>query len=715
MKLLNKILIYFFCILYTGSYIQLTASAEDNNNSEFSKPADSSGIAIDSSRVRNDSLNASKLILHSTDSLDIEKDTSNIKPDSLKIKVDTVRINNPLNLHGATYLVIPAKLFIINKKDFQFNNYNGIFEIIKDKGVFYPLSLGYSGAYNSFSAYGSSGGALGLTYNSRPLIEPEYGNFPLEMINSEFLENVEILTGSDAAILSDNSTGTSINIQEIRYNTKIPYTRVWYYDGVYRYLGADGVFSQNIMPNTNFTFGFHRQGNDGRFANSWLDYWSVRGILRWNPSDLTSISLSENFTNSGVGLNGGVDIAAANANGASIYDELAASVNYSSLNDRIVRHDLTLTLSSILANDSSSAFSCSVYFTNSDRSMDIPSSIIIDTTIPSGIKDYTSKYYGVTGKYEQSFYKVLYLTLGGDFYYFNTPASLFNIAYNGSSASGFIRGQIDFTRKFSISGGARIRSAFDKIALSFGGAAGYQLIDSLSIKADLSYFDRYPTPTEGLNLSLEKHILGLLELSYKSGDSYISSTIFIRNISEPIISYGVTDETGVVKSTVSINSDSRRIFGGTMKFGLKFWDRIGIFTWASGYKNDFLVFSGFTQIHKSYTNDSENYRYPLWYLGGKLEYHLEIGESIMNIGFSASAHDKKNGDYFVPFTRTYITSEINSGISFDGINAFIILRLGNAFAKLEYRNILSRGFYFTPVYPELDRGLLLSVAWSIFD
>ena len=135
--------------------------------------------------------------------------------------------------------------------------------------------------------------------------EANFGTFNMDMFSTEFMESVEILVGSDAVIFSNNSSGALINLQEIRYNASTPYTKLWINQAGTSMISSDGVFSQNILPNFNFTVGIRAISSDGDFTNQWVDSWNLRGILRWNLSPKTNISLTENFYNHAAGTNGG--------------------------------------------------------------------------------------------------------------------------------------------------------------------------------------------------------------------------------------------------------------------------------------------------------------------------------------------------------------------------------------------------------------------------
>jgi outer membrane cobalamin receptor len=231
-----------------------------------------------------------------------EQDTTKTK---VAVKDSIIRI--PLRNHGNLIHIKDTPNITIKKQDIQDINYTGLSDILQKKTPFYTQNQGSFGLFNSFSIFGAKPRSINFQFNGRNINDLDLGSLNPEQISTEFFESVEVYYGSDAIILGDNSAGALINFQEIRYNTEKPFTRLWFSEAGFEYLAADGVYSQNFARDWNFTLGFNTKAADGLYQDSWMNSWNFRGILRWNPSDRTSISLSENFTNHGIGTGGGVD------------------------------------------------------------------------------------------------------------------------------------------------------------------------------------------------------------------------------------------------------------------------------------------------------------------------------------------------------------------------------------------------------------------------
>jgi hypothetical protein len=122
-----------------------------------------------------------------------------------------------------------------------------------------------------------------------------------------------------------------------------------------------------------------------------------------------------------------------------------------------------------------------------------------------------------------------------------------------------------------------------------------------------------------------------------------------------------------------------------------------------------------TRINLISGNDNlENY-YPLFTFNGGLNYLLMINKSELNIGFRAGVLDSKTAPRYIPISNSYITTSNSVGLQTTGLNIYSIMKLGNAFVKIEWENLLDANYYNVAYYPERGQIVKLSVAWSFFD
>jgi len=631
----------------------------------------------------------------------LKKLTSSDSSDSLKkheAPKDTVKPFIPLKTHGSIFLLKNKNSKVIRKEDIQFDVYNGFTELLSSKLPFYPLFLGSPGLFNSFSAFGGTSRDVSLTFNGRPVTDMAFGSFNLEQFSPEFMEKTEILTGSDAVIFSDNSSGFLANIQEVRYNTAKPYTKLWYEQAGYDFIAADGIFSQNPMKNVNFTFGFHKTTSKGRYKNSWLDSWNVRALLRWNLSDRTNVSLTENFFNHGIGTNGGVNLDKSSA----LYDELAAEPNYEFNNERVFRHDLTATLTSYLDKDSSQAVLSNAFFTYSEWNKYRPVELTLSKQPADVFLKFLDRQKGFNIRYESRLLNNIIMRFGGELNHISLGQSDYNEGFNGLKTSTFAQTQLDFIPGVELSGGLRYVNMGNHNTLNVGAHANISLSDVFILYGDVSRSERFPSMSESLTLKNEKSFLEIAGIKLKVKESIFELGVFARQTTSPILAIEQSDSTGLFISTYSYNGNNRNVIGANLNISSRFFSHLIVRLWGQSY----LV---------SKTDDADDKRFPKIFGGLNTYYEIIAGQSILNIGVSFSAMTKFNGETFIPQTRSYIPNAIESTNYINGLDAFATARLGNAFVRLSYQNVLSNGYYYVPFYPALDRNFRLMFSWAFLN
>jgi hypothetical protein len=637
---------------------------------------------------------------YSSDSLKVENDST-----SLEIK-DTTAANLPLFAPSEAHGALGNDFMTISKKDIVFQNYSTLSDILQDRLPFYPFSLGSYGQNNAFSVFGSLPSANSALFNGRPLFDAEFGSYNLNEQSPEFFEKIEILTGSDAAIIAGASGGAALNFQEIRYNSKTPYTRFWFAEGGSGFLGSDGILSQNIARNLNFTFGFRSIVADGEYSNNWLESWNVRALLRWNPSELASISLVENFTNHAVGTNGGVD----KENTTNLYDALTATVRYLNTDERSIRHDMTLTASSFLDTLKKSEIQGSVYFSAYDKERRASDFLVAALNDSAQFFKYSAYYAGANARANIQLFDVFKLATGLDFQYINLDSSFYNESFAGSVLSAYARCELPLPiidGKFSI--GGRFTNRQDRVAKAFGGKL--TVFDGLrnAYVIDISYADRMPTPVEGLVRQNETTSRALL---YFSSNAEQDSSVDRRRegfkagigagiVHLPIVARAKYDNSGAIIGVDCVNDDDFTMFNAFISGEILLMKNVWLKANINGFLRDNstgtnLSSSGVSLLFKPY-------------------YEIAIGRSYARLGLSYECLIERKTPLYVPMTHSYISIDDENGFVSGALSIFASARLGAAFVKLSYNNVLSSGYYFLPYYPEMSGNLRLSVAWNFTD
>lgn len=600
----------------------------------------------------------------------------------------------PIAAHGRISL-LPMPAVTIDKRDLELLPYLGLPDILRQKlPTLFPLSLGSYGQNTSFAALGGDARDVSLRFNGRPLNSPTFGSFNLEQFPPEMAESFEIFTGMDAVIFGDNSSGMLVNVQEARHNIKTPYTRLWFAQGEYDYIASDGVFSQNIAENLNTTVGFRRQFSSGRFANSGFDIWNVRGALRYSPSDETTFTLTEVFTNHGLGTSGGLA-----ADSPSFTDVLTATPRMTDLDERVYRHDVTLAGS--WRPDSAFAASGSAFFSHEDWEKNRGEEYFTSPSDTVRLTAWSTVTAGATARLEQKISDSLFLRAGGELTWVNSAASVYAEALAGTSLAGYFHASWILARGTALKAGTRIRIDQDRTTLALGGAISLQILKNLQVTADISRSDRTPTPTEGHVLPAESHLLGIGGLRYGTDSAGIDVLLFSRYISSPIESQRILNAAGNTTGTLSVAGDTRTITGGSVT------GRVLVLP--------MLFMQGWVQSYYSTTNGTHDNRLPSLYTGVSAQYEYRVGASRLIAGASAAFLTGHKGDVFVPQTWNYVPAEAATSASFDGLSVYMSAKLGNARLRVAYTNLLSSRIEYVPYYPEIDRNIRISLAWAFND
>lgn len=629
--------------------------------------------------------------LDSINNLD-SNDNSEIN-DSTKT-TDSISVS-PSKFHGKLLNIIPYKT--INKTDLKSINYTALSDIINFTLPTYSRNLGFFGQYNNFGYLGSIK-SNNLLINGVNQQNHTFNNINLEIYSPEIAENIDIFVGSDASILS-NKGDMLINIQEAKFNTKRPFSRLWFQDAVSDFISIDGLIAQNLDSNSNVFFGFKTQNSAGIFPNTWIHSWNIRTGYRLNFDTLSSLSILYIFNNHGLGLNGGVDFDLS----ATPYSAIGAVPLFSNLNERTFRNQLLITYSDY--NSSFLNFNSNLYFTHNSIDRQIPNRFL--DTDQSNKENLNSFDFGFINKFELKLFENLTLNNGAD------------LIYTKGQPTYFIR-------------------EVDELRFNLFTSVHYQIFDKLSLSGGLRLFKEYTTLTNfgaklKYQISTNETLTFDISNNHNSNDRYTFDVTNTEQNSTVFIQYDNNDSTFIF----SVNSYFRQITNAPL---LRFEDNNLI---LSRYLNQDVV-GGFVQLstilsnntffekdifevnfkinlQKELATDNQNQNSnfqqltPLYWFTVSPTFTIIIQKSIVKFGADFTMFDKKGGFSYMPLTHSNIESSITEGITNNGIDIFANARLGNATVKLTFQNLLNSEYFQVPLYPNLGRNLRFSVFWSFFD
>lgn len=598
---------------------------------------------------------------------------------------DTIDNIKPNEYHG---LLLNDTNSTISKQDIQRINYSSMYDILNTRNELYGMSLGINGHYNNFLSYGSIDNNISFSFNDRPLNNYLNGKFNIENFSPEFFERMEFLSGSDAAILSSNPSNSYINIQEIIYNTKIPFTRLWYAQEGGSFIGADGIFSQNFSKDWNLTFGFKKIGDRLDFDNMSTDYWNLRTILRYNIDSSSSLSLSDNFTNNKTITNGGSNP----EESFNIYSSINSVPYYQKIQLREYRHDLNLTYTKKI---NLFYLTNTLYFTNEINERVLPN---FNNTDTSGITNNNTEIQ-IGNRINLDFnYKSIDFKVGSNINSYNSNGNKFFDSYSGINWNIYSRAALQIADNVGLSGGINYGNNSNNKFIGFG--------EKLKIKSDnlLLYFDHSFISKNGLviyeNLKNENTNLFIAGFDI---ENKIKIEGYFRVSQNPIYYELINDYI-----TKQINFSDYQSYGGSLSYNNLIYsnlfdskDKINLFLQA---RINLII--GNTQL--------ENYYSPFTIYGG-LNYKLMVNQSELNLGLKGGLLGSKKAPRFIPISNSYIITDNKVGTQTTGLSVYSTMKLGNAFVKIEWENILNANYYNVSYYPERAQVVKLSVAWSFFD
>lgn len=557
----------------------------------------------------------------------------------------------------------------------------------------YHLSeLGEVGKFHHLTAYGVDWRSVPLMIDGRPLNDPYTGALNLYDIPLEAIEQVEPLSGSDALLYGGQ--GSAINLVTRQFNNTRPITNIRYIQGAFEYSLLDGFFAQNIARSTNALLGFQRQVTDGRFANSALDSWHIRGRVRYNASERFNIALTEYYSRSVNGMNGGIDL----MQSRDPFDEITAVVRNANASERVSRHDLTLNGIARLFRDSLSTTQFSIYYSDIEREY---------TDAPRNISDtYGSTMLG--GRILQSLRtQTQNFLVGLDVQQSEFKKNSVELLNPINRAALFGKTTFTFFETIAPSIAVRAEQRQSQSRLSYGVGLRVNLGSTIALTSEIATTYRFPTEQEdlgddptlsSLHFSDRKQTTKNLALEIALGElGSIEVRGFEKELPEGGRGYFI-DSNGRPSPLAPHETMIRGITG---LFAFRWWKFEGI---ASG------MFIETKRLSASITN------LPKWTLTGEWAYR-NVFSTIAEVraGIRARYASRHRGVQFFPHTWTYGESSGPDIAASSRLDFFTVANIGDAFISLGWENLLNEKYMTVSGYPMPGRTFRFGVNWLFID
>ncbi len=626
-----------------------------------------------------------------------DSSTISVPADSVKIAAyDSVKVAEHDSAKIYTVPASAGSLFgspdshsTISRAEMNLMHYRSLSGILEQyPGVF--MRNQYSeGQYDGITIRGNDWRSVALMMDGRLLNDPASGIYNPYYFSTAYADRIEIVTGPRSFLYGLNSTGGAINIVTPNLSLTRPFSVLNYAESGYNYSYADGTFSQNIGRKFNMMLGFQQQSTDGRFENSESEQWNARIKLRYSILENLHVTVSEYFTHTQTGLNGGIDPTSL----APAFDPRLATVVNSDSYEKVSRHDVNASLIGSFFDDPTSISTFTFYYSHNSReyrdeeNRQNPNGIFIQT-------DEISSWWGATLKQDIAT-KAQRLGLAANVEFQKKSPYWVEVSnLNLRILEELMLGRV------SIGAYARIdkysKRWSDRSFLGYGGDIQVEISSFMNFFSGISSSYRLPSsreqeiraPNSFPRITEEHHVRAEAGIRIATGGQSIDLSFFHSTIDDPlIISY---DE--------SYSGDQEVINGFSCKLLLRF-------EWIEFDLNALYFYDG-------------SRKWPRISGTGGIFYHNTIinGNLELKSGFRGRYLSSYDGSPFDAQRLIYYspTSEapINNGGSVDFETT---AHIGDAYVTFTWENLASTQYFVTPYYPVLDREIRFGISWQFLD
>ena len=517
--------------------------------------------------------------------------------------------------------------------------------------------------------------------------------FPLE-----FIQGVEELRGPSALL-----AGARWNLRSHQYASARPRTAVRFVQSPNETIFSDGYYTQNVARSTNLHFGFQRRTSNGRFDNSGLDSWSLRGRLRYNAAPWLNLMGTWTHEKTSNGMNGGID----RARTTTIFDEVSAIVIEPDAYELRTNTSLSFHALADLLGDSLSLTRLTVSTTDEEREFHR----IAPTSYQPVTRDFAISDRSVI-RLEQA-WRLPWFTLRGMLQTSGVSSTDSSIL-RGSSRSAKAAGaalEVRLTPFITPSVGIRVDNAPEGSRTSFAGSLGLHFSDDVSLSASVEQRARFPGLREtAWNDSLVLHpgnrTIGgdILTAIGAKWEFMASSFIQVEGYHRK-----QTDKTFYVQDSTAFGTPaiSERAYDGTIA-GVRMAGQV---TFGPLYLAGWLT--TMTVDGPAVMNDMHPRIWARWEGGWKDRlFGDELG---LQVTLRGTFFDRHKGFVFDPSTGLQVLqSSVLTG-RMTRLDGFIVMDIGSAFVTLAWENIVSTNYFKLVTHPMPERTFRLGVRWNFLD
>ena len=591
----------------------------------------------------------------------------------------------------------------LHRHQFRFTDAVTVNDLISRIPGVFLRTFGEAGQADQLSIAGIGPAGVSILIDGRPINDIVHGGVNLYDIPLEYVGSIEPVNGPRSLVFGGSSPGGTLNIASQQYSTNRPRTKLRFFQGAFEHILTDGMFTQNVSRGMNALVGIQRHVSDGRYSNAAYDSWNVRARLRYDPTEHLSLWISELYSRSSIGLNGGVDP----SRSPSLYDDVTASV-VDNLSYQIrEKHDLTLGLTGAFLSDTTQRTNALLYHSAADREYSIGGGTGAPPTF-TNIQG--SALWG--GRLGQELrWSLATIVLGAQFEYRSVGQTRFLSAHSERYAA--VMGSVslrpvDWLKTEAAARQERLRSAS---AFSWSVGAELTLAGGLTLTANVGVVSRFPTIQELLwkdsiltrtsDLVEERHQLTEIGLHAKTEYIDVSAIGFLRK-TENLIALTQIAPKGTARSLLYSNIPSAEITGVKAGTLIRLW-RFNI--------EGQLMYASYKAQGRA------ELRIPEISSIGEISFRDEFfsGDLNLKLGVRWRLATQHLGQLFVPRMLATAAQSTIEMPAFAALDVFVVAQIGSACLALTLENPLNTNTMMLPYYPLMNRNLKLGVNWEFTD
>ena len=598
---------------------------------------------------------------------------------------------------------------VISDTSTRWHEYWSLSDILAARPGVFTRDLGILGQYPGTTIRGLDGRTIAYFQDGVVQNEPLTGLYNAYWSQTEQIERIEFIHGTRAFLYGFNSSGGVVNSVTRSYKSIRPRTHIRYSESLYEQTVFDGLLSQNLTRTLNLTGGIQRTVTDGRFRNSDYDMWGTRAKLRWDFSSRLSVYLSENYTQTQLGLFGGVNLLTTAP--SLVFNNLQASVVNADTYEKVTRHEVQLGIAAQLLGDTSDITTLTFYhshhlreFRNEENRASADGLFIQD--------DHRTQWQGIRLVQHLSL-EMLALDLGAEMQsrqVIESPAA----GYRASvAASTYGKCEWQLASGLTAAGYARLENYRSRTRLSYGGDIEYSPSRWVSIFAGHARSFRFPTFQEiywrspsidgpMYEPAPERHHLLEAGSRIRFGETFeLKATAFTRIVHQAIS----TEATGIAASFPGVRfvvRDKKTYSGFELSSHLRIWSIFG---------------EGVAQYVSIREDGACMQSLPAWTSWGGIYYWDKLLDSKLDLklGVRGRVVEKFDGMEFNPEAMMFLPSSLPPLALSTVADAVLIAHVGNAYIHFIWLNLFDNDYVATPFYPMPDRALRFGISWEIMD